>query len=202
MKTNLSYAEQQEKEKLARATFNANNERLAAIINPLRRNSYAVDFEWRHIGESLPKMANDYGVFDMCPDFQRGHVWTKEQQLHYVENALRGIVSAPAFVLQFNCPNWEDGDYQGDLPRGFQCIDGLQRYTAIQEYVKGNIKPFGLSHEDMVCSSYSIKGSQYRFRVEVYEFTKKVDLIRHYLDLNTGGTPHTAEEIERVKGLL
>lgn len=72
----------------------------------------------------------------------------------------------------------------------------------MQEYVLGNIKPFGLSHEDLECSSYSIRSVQFRFRVEVFEFQTKKELLQHYLDLNTGGTPHSKQEIERVRGML
>lgn len=36
----------------------------------------------------------------------------------------------------------------------------------------------------------------------IHTFTRRADLLQHYLDLNTGGTPHSAEEIARVRGLL
>lgn len=197
----MNYEEQQAKEKADRIRFNNNNKRLSAIINPLRSTTYTCDTEWRSIQRTFDRYAEDYGMVDLNPDFQRGHVWTEQQQLHYIENALRGIVPAPAFVIQLNCPNWDTDDYIGDLPKGFQCIDGLQRLTAVQKFINGEIKPFGLTIPDLEYSSFSIK-SMYRFRVEVFSFQNKSELLQHYIDINSGGTPHSAEEIERVKNLL
>lgn len=182
--------------------FLANNARLRAIINPLRQSTYACDVDWRRMQGALEAYAKDYGMVELNPDFQRGHVWTAAQQIHYIENALRGIVSAPAFVIQLNCPNWESDKYSGDLPHGFQCIDGLQRLTAVQKLMDGTIKPFGLSMEDLEYSSFSLKGVTYRFRIEIFSFQSRAELLQHYIDLNAGGTPHSQEEIARVKQLL
>ena len=197
-----TYEEDQAKEKASRARLFANNKRLEAIINPLRRSTYSCDVDWRGIGRALAQYGEDYGGIDLCPDFQRGHVWTEAQQVHYVENALRGVVPQSAFVIQLNCPNWEDDAYSGDLPHGMQCIDGLQRLTSVQRIMDEEIKPFGLSIADLNHSSYSLKGSTYRFRVEMFSFQTRADLLKHYIDLNSGGTPHSPEEIERVKNLL
>ena len=196
------YQQKEAQEKADRARFNANNARLKAIINPLRQSTYSCDVDWRRMQGALDRYAEDYGSVELNPDFQRGHVWTEAQQIHYVENALRGIVAQTAFVIQLNCPNWENDDYQGELPRGMQCIDGLQRLTAIQRLMAGDIKPFGLSLEDLEYSSFSLKGVSYRFRIEMFTFQTRAELLKHYLDLNTGGTPHSADEIERVKRLL
>lgn len=197
-----TYEEYKAKAKASRALLFANNKRLEAIIKPLRKSTYSCDVDWRGIVRALDAWDKDYGGLDLCPDFQRGHVWTEAQQLHYVENALRGVVPQSAFIIQLNCPNWDDENYKGDLPNGMQCIDGLQRLTAIQRLMLGQIEPFGLSLEDLNHSSYSLKGSTYRFRIEMFSFQTRADLLKHYLDLNSGGTPHTAEEIERVKNLL
>lgn len=201
MKPKLSYEEQKASEEAGRKLWQENNARLIPIIKPLQQSTHAVDHEWGYIEKALQRYAEDYEGLDLNPDFQRGHVWTPEQQVHYVENALRGIVSQAAFVIQLNCPNWENEDYEGDLPRGFQCIDGLQRLTAILKLMNGEIKPFGLTLDDLARSSFSVKRGMYRFRTEVYTFQNKADLLQHYLDLNTGGTPHSQEEIERVRAM-
>lgn len=182
--------------------FRDNNKRLSAIINPLSTARYEADFDWRTIARSFEKLKEDYGGFELNPDFQRGHVWTKQQQQHYIENVLKGVVSSSGFVIQLNCPNWDSDKVITNLPIGFQCIDGLQRYTAVQEFLSGNIKPFGLSPSDLDISSYSMKGISYRFRVAVHTFSTKADLLNHYLALNTGGTPHSEVEIERVRKML
>lgn len=172
------------------------------IIRPLRTASYEVDINLADFNESIQRLSDNYGGLEMIPDFQRGHVWTPEQQQHFIENVLRGVVSSSGFLVQFNCPNWDKFDnYTGDLPKGFQCIDGLQRITAIQKFLEGSVKPFGLSVEDLLGSSFSPKRSLYRFKLAIHNFEKRSDLLSHYLDINSGGTPHSPEEIERIRVL-
>lgn len=175
---------------------------LSEIIRPLNTAKYEVEHDWRYIAKALKGYEADYGGLDLNPDFQRGHVWTSDQKRHFIENALRGVVASGGFVVQFNCPNWDNDNYQGELPHGFQCIDGLQRITAIQDFINGEVRPFGLSVEDLDGSSFSMRRSRFRLRIAVHDFQTKADLLKHYLDLNTGGTPHSAEEIDRVRGLL
>lgn len=197
-----SYDERKADEQAAHKAYLDKTAKLKEIIKPLRTSIYATDIQWHWLESALERYAKDYGTVDLCPDFQRGHVWTPEQQLHYIENALRGLVAQNGFVIQFNCPNWETDNVKSDLPHGFQCIDGLQRLTAVQKYIAGEIKPFGLSVDDLHYSSFGIKGVQWRFRFEIFDFTRKADVLQHYLDLNAGGTPHSKEEIERVRAML
>ncbi|MYM92553.1 DUF262 domain-containing protein [Duganella vulcania] len=170
---------------------------LEQIIKPLRTATYEVDYDWSYFQQALDAYAKDYGGLDLNPDFQRGHVWTLQQKVHFIENVLRGVVSSSGSLVQFNCPNWDEYDYAGDLPRGMQCIDGLQRITAVLEFIKGEVRPFGLTVADLAGSAFAIK-SRFRFRVAVHNFTRRADLLQHYLDLNAGGTPHSMDEIERV----
>lgn len=174
---------------------------LAKIIRPLRTAQYEVDHEWTYFQRALDGFVRDYGSLELDPDFQRGHVWAPEQQQLFMENVLRGVVSSSGFLVQFNCPNFESDDFVGDLPLGVQCIDGLQRITAVMDFLAGKVRPFGFTMDDLSGSSFSVKG-RYRFRVAIHNFTWRADLLQHYLDLNTGGTPHSAEEIERVRKLL
>ncbi len=185
------------------AEYDRKTAALKRIIKPLRTASYEVDFDWRYIQKALDDYAIDYGGLDLNPDFQRGHVWTPDQQRHYIENVLRGVVSTSGFLVQLNCPNWqmEDADYLGDLPKGMQCIDGLQRITAVLNFLAGEVRPFGLMADDLNGTAFTMKGARHRFRVAIHNFKTRADLLEHYLDLNAGGTPHSQEEIERVRKL-
>ncbi len=186
-----------------RRAWEAGNAKISAIIRPMTQALYETDMFMHNFDERLLDLAADYGGLDMNPEYQRGHVWSREQQVHFVENMLRGIVSTAGFVVQFNCPNWDNDKYAGDLPKGFQCVDGLQRTTAISEWVKGNIMPFGLSLTDIQGTTFMPKNNtRYRFKVAFYAFQTRQEIIQHYLDLNCGGTPHSPEEIARVRGLL
>ncbi len=194
------YAKQAVEAKAARQKYEDKTQQLASIIKPLRSAAYEVDMDWRWFSKQMQDMGNDYGGLDFNPDFQRGHVWTPEQQKHFIENILRGVVSSSGFLVQFNCPNWDNSNYKGELPRGFQCIDGLQRITAVTKFLAGEVKPFGLHVDDLDGSSFSIR-SKYRFRVAIHNFERKFDLLSHYLDINAGGTPHSTAELDRVRNL-
>lgn len=201
MSSTLSdYGRKEQEKRAAREAYASRTESLNAIIKPLRTARYEVDHQWRDLQRAFDGYARDWGGFDLDPDFQRGHVWSPQQQRHFIENVLRGVVSSSGFLVQMNCPNWDfaDADYVGDLPLGMQCIDGLQRITAAQQFLAGEVRPFGLSVGDLDGSAFSAKGSLLRFRVAVHNFQSRADLLQHYLDLNAGGTPHSPAEIERV----
>lgn len=173
---------------------------LINIIKPLNAAKWVADYRWDNLEKALHQLGQDWGGLDMCPDFQRGHVWTPKQQLAYIEACLRGVVSSSGLLIQLNSPSWAQEDAETDLPPGLQCLDGLQRYTAITEYAKGNVQPFGLSVSELAKSRFSIK---FQFvKVAVHGFTHRADLLENYIAFNSGGTQHSADEIERVKLLL
>ena len=184
----------------------AQDERLHAIIRPLKESAWTADFPWAQFHPWLNDTAKEYGGVDMVPDFQRGHVWTKEQQLRYIEAAFRNLLPPSAKSVQFNCANWNSADKKPtDLPRGLQCMDGLQRVTAVDAWLAGEFKPFGLSIEDLDDTQWMIsKGMnlKFRFNVAIYDYTTRAQVLQHYLDFNAGGTPHSAEEIARVRQML
>lgn len=175
-------------------------QRALSIIKPLRTAKWQADFHWFTLEEHISTMGDDYGGLDLNPDFQRGHVWSPSQQVHYIENCLRGIVASSGLLIQFNSPSWNDDGINSDLPPGLQCVDGLQRYTAVTEFVKGNVKPFGFTVQELVGTRFSPK--RIHMKVAIHDFTCREDLLEHYLAINAGGTPHSTEEIERVRMLL
>ncbi|MCU9527537.1 DUF262 domain-containing protein [Pseudomonas mosselii] len=175
-------------------------QRALSIIKPLRTAKWQADFRWDRLEENVATMGADYGGLELTPDFQRGHVWTPAQQVHFIENCLRGVVASNGFLIQFNSPSWNDDASDSDLPPGLQCVDGLQRYTAITEFVKGNVKPFGFTAEELARTQFS--PARIHMKIAIHDFTRRADLLNHYLSINAGGTPHSAEEIERVRGLL
>jgi hypothetical protein len=175
---------------------------LTAIIQPLETARYEVDFDFKYVEHALEGYARDYGL-NLDPDFQRGHVWTRPQQEHFVENILRRVVASSGLVIQFNCPHFDDHDYAGELPREMQIIDGLQRLTAVRKFMAGEIHAFGMPIRDFAGSSFDAARRQlYRLRFAVHTFQTRRTLLSHYLALNAGGTPHASSEIERVRALL
>ncbi|MHD0644468.1 DUF262 domain-containing protein [Pseudomonas aeruginosa] len=179
----------------------AATDRLSKIIRPIEKPVSNQPINWSRLGRYLESQ-RDLGDIDFCPEYQRGHVWTPEQQLRYVESVLRGTVSTAGLTLQFNCPNFiHEGQHSKCLPRGIQCMDGLQRYTTAMRFLNGEIKPFGLSIDDLSGSMYAVH-LHFEFHIEMFSYQKLSDVLYHYAGINGAGTQHSPEELERVNTLL
>lgn len=177
---------------------------LYAIVRPLPAATYEVDVHLARLPVFLDQLKSDVesagGSFELEPDFQRGHVWTLEQQTRFMESLIRGC--APARIL-FNCPGWlgaVDGK-GGDIAlQSLQCIDGLQRLTAMVKFVKGELAVFGgRTASDFDASPFDT--ARLRIQVAMFEFAQRADLLQFYLDLNAGGTVHSRQELDRVAAL-
>ena len=175
---------------------------LSQIISPLPAPQYTIDCQFASIERQLSNYQKDWGL-NLDPDFQRGHVWTTEQRIAFVEGMFRGTVGESQRVIQFNAPHWNNDKHGGDLPDEIQIIDGLQRLTAVRRFLAGEFCIFnGLCVDDFEGSRYSVKMGFHRLRFAIHSFAFRHDLLRYYLDINTGGTPHSQDEIERVRRLL
>jgi hypothetical protein len=149
--------------------------------------------------ETATKMG---GTFDLCPEFQRGHVWTLEQQQRYIENLLRGI--APR-ELRFNSPVYDGRSRAGgDMhPYDFVCIDGLQRLTAVRDFLAGNFTVFdALFADDLRETPFDPFRMTMYLTITIHSLNKRAELLRMYLDINNGGSAHTQAELDRVRSLL
>lgn len=59
-------------------------------IKPFTKSgTYEVDIPLNYLERTLQSYIEDWGL-EMNPDFQRGNVWTREQQIAYVEFFFRG----------------------------------------------------------------------------------------------------------------
>lgn len=170
-------------------------------IRPLPSATYTVDNRLNDIESYITResatISSEGGTFELEPDFQRGHKWSDEQRISYVEALLRK--TAPKTIL-FNCPGWTMGKSAGgDIPRHtFQCIDGLQRLTAVRKFLAGEIEIFGdLTAAKLKGSSFDLRSFYLTFAI--YEFANRAELLQFYLDLNAGGTVHTQGELDRVR---
>lgn len=158
----------------------------------IQTGGYAVNVNLFH----LERQINDFVEegLQMNPDFQRGHVWTEQQQIAYVEYFLRGGRSG--LDIYFNHPNWQSG---GEAKEGeFVCVDGLQRITACLRFMRNEIPIFGKylnEFEDEVTQRAS-------FRFNINELQTREEVLTWYLEMNFAGTPHTKEELDRVTDLL
>jgi uncharacterized protein with ParB-like and HNH nuclease domain len=125
------------------------------------------------------------------PDFQRGYVWSQEQQIKYIEYILKGGKSAR--VIYFNHPGWM-GNWKGD----FVCVDGLQRLTSVIKFMNNEIPAFGIYYkdfEDKLCSDVDLL-------ININNLKTRKEVLQWYIEFNSGGTVHTEDEINKVKELL
>lgn len=129
------------------------------------------------------------------PDFQRGHVWTKEQQIAYLEFQFRGGKSGRD--LYFNCPYWP-GLPTGTGYEDYVCVDGLQRITAWAAFLNNEVPVFG-----HFCNEFTDRFPvEITMKVHINNLKTRKEVLQWYLGLNAGGTPHSREELTRVAKLL
>jgi len=158
--------------------------------------SYQVNQMWdflvEHVEEEIKR-----GLI-LSPDYQRGHVWTEDQQRAYVEYVLRGGRSG--LDLWFNCPGWMRG-YKGP----YELVDGKQRLHAALKFLRNEMaifpdekNPQGYFHGDFTDKLRMMVS----FIWHVNDLPKRSQVLQWYIEMNAGGTVHAPEEIERVKGLL
>ena len=78
-------------------------------------------------------------------------------------------------------------------------MDGLQRITAISRFVHNEIKVFGSYFKEYTDSPRIVMDT---IRVNINDLKTRREVLQWYIDMNAGGTPHSKEEIDRVRGLL
>lgn len=186
------------------AKLSPKDKALYGLVRPQPTAVYTVDVRLDGLEAFLAGQERDMatmgGRLELEPDFQRGHVWNDVQRVHYVENLLRG--SAPR-LIRFNAADWSGRGVRGDLPaHHLQCIDGLQRLTALRRFLAGELRLFGSSVGVGDLKGTPFDPGRFTLQVAVHEFASRADLLQFYLDLNSGGTVHADAELERVRGLL
>ena len=159
-----------------------------------RVGSYAVDYPLAYLAKEFDEFERDYNL-QMLPDFQRGHVWTEQQQIAYLEFILRGGRSGKDIYL--NSPSWHTSVEEGAY-NDFVIVDGLQRVTAIRRFINNEIKVFGSYYREYT----DTLGLDVTIRVHINDLPTKAAVLNWYLEMNSGGTPHANAEIQRVQKML
>jgi len=122
---------------------------------------------------------------DVVPEFQRGNdKWTKKMKLLFVENLLKG---AKTDLLLFRMEEDEDS----------QIIDGLQRTTAILNFIDGKIKPFGYTYSELMKDN-KLRRFRTRLTMSIYRFETLYELGSFYIEMNENIT-HSKKDIQKAK---
>lgn len=166
----------------------------------LPRGNYEVHSSWKRMSSWIEDQMKYTGqTYDEItnPDFQRNHVWNRDQQIKYIEHCLKGGKSGRD--IYFNCASWMGSTSKdSDLGDNVYCVDGLQRITAVKCFIDNEFSVFDNVYvDDLDCfhDSYTY------FKMYVLDFQNKKDILQWYLDMNGAGTPHTKEELDRVRKL-
>lgn len=159
-----------------------------ASIPQLPQAHYEIDVMWHSLERQLEWLGQGGGL-NLDPDYQRAHVWTEAQQRAYVEYILMG--GEVARSITWNSVDWPD------VAGPVELVDGKQRLESARKFIRGDLEVFGMRY--VPGELLRLHQASFKFRVCSLDRT---DVLRLYLNINAGGTPHTAAEIERVRRLL
>ena len=162
-----------------------------------RPANYRINVSWDYFPNLIDKWTNEWkgdseGNLNLNPEFQRGHVWTRKQQIAYVEFKLRGGYGANDIL--FNCVGWM-GKFEGP----FVLVDGKQRIEAVFQFLNNKLKVFEKYYRKDFEGRIS---SDTDFIFHVNDLKTEEEVLNWYLELNSGGTPHTKAELDKVKKML
>ena len=186
------------------------NDELYNIIQPLKSAKYTCALHWNWIDRWIEQQSED-GGFNDSPEYQRGHVWTEAQQISFIEAVLRGIIPDSLLSIRLNNPTFDDSvlsawcnhkQWLSELPREVQVIDGEQRLQTIRKFMHNKLAVFDgkIKADNLNGTHFSAKGRI--IQVNIMNFTTQRDLLQFYLDLNAGGTPHSQQELDKVRAML
>lgn len=171
---------------------------LKELIKKRETPRHNVDIEADNVMERIKKWGERYNGYELNLEFQRGHVWTKQDQQKYIEALLRDVLPRQAKTITLNICGWQGEEPTGDMPKGVVCIDGLQHLTAIEAFKNKEFTIFGgIDINDLTDTSFAL--DNHYLHIAVYDHQQYKDVLDLYIDMNDSGVAHTQEEIERVK---
>lgn len=171
--------------------------------SPFARSHYSVDIAMSSFHEGLmmfidaDKHENGFeldDIFGGVPAFQRDNdKWSESMQVKFVENLLMGCKTT---LMMYEIAD------KGDHGRLCDCyiLDGLQRITAIDRFVKGEITAFGESYSKLRTERV-INNLRCRLKINVYTFGSEKEAIEFYISMNENIT-HSSSDIDKAKRIL
>ena len=132
---------------------------------------------------------------EMEPEFQRNHVWTEEQQISYMEYLVRNPMDSKAKTFTLSSETWNTYKSKDNV---IYLVDGLQRLTAIKRFLNNEITIYNYYLKDFESTLFL---KRIYLDIYVYDLPYK-DMLKLYMNMNSGGVLHTKEEIDKVKRLL
>ena len=160
--------------------------------------NYTVTAEFSSILRMLKTYEEDCNL-DLNPEFQRDYVWTEQQKTNYVEFMLKGGNTGRDIL--FNCPfflSTNSYDETDPILNRMVIVDGKQRLSAILGFLQDKVKAFDHYYTDFTGSLRTAN----RLNFHINELCTRKDVLQWYLELNSGGTVHTQEELDKVRKMI
>lgn len=150
--------------------------------------SYKVNVSWNYLPTWLERQKENFGV-EYNPPYQRGYVWTKKQQIAYLEYQLRGGFSGKDIF--FNHPDWMKIVAKSN--KKLELVDGKQRIKAVLNFLNNKVKAFGYYYKEFEDKLMALEPD---FIVHVNNLESEIEVVEWYLGMNNGGTKHTKKDIQ------
>ena len=158
---------------------------------------YEVNVPLDQLIDTMKRYQDEYGLI-LEPDFQRGHVWNINQRIKYMEYFLQGGKSG--LIIYLNQPSWQSNkQFSYDE---FVLVDGLQRLTTLIMFMNNNLEIFGNNKLSDFTDKIRMSSANFNLRINVNNLKTKKEVLTWYLEMNSGGTPHTESELNKVKDLI
>lgn len=171
--------------------------RFADIPQFTRSAGYMVNVGLDYLILHYTRYVTNYGL-DVSPDFQRGYVWRPEQKIRFIEYMLSGGTSG--LDIYCNSPTWQHGNLGPDYPgTWFVLVDGKQRLDAALGFLNNEFPVHGAYYHEF---TDNLRITQGNFRWHVNDLKTRQEVLQWYLDLNSGGTVHTEDELSKVRALI
>lgn len=158
-----------------------------------REGAWECDFPLKRVWHRIDELQREEGL-DIDPDFQRAHVWTEAQQIAWIEFILRG--GKTGRVIYLNNPTWNKMVHKGY--KDFVLVDGKQRLEALRRFLHDEIRVFGSLYSEFTDELSIVQ----TIKINVNDLQTRKEVLQWYVDMNAGGTPHSADEINRVRDLM
>lgn len=180
------------------------HERLLNTYNSLRAlRPLTVGTETLFLRSVPARLHPDSPLPIVFPDYQRGHVWTDDQASRFIGFILEWG-TAPVIFLQRWAPSISSNETLPD-----EVVDGKQRMTAICRWLNNEIPASFVDGAKMFIRDYSPEDQRQltgpggpTLTIQYVSYSTRAEVIEFYLRMNTGGTPHADEELDRVRGIL
>jgi hypothetical protein len=130
----------------------------------------------------------------IVPSYQRPKVWTPKQQAAFAGFVLEGAPLPAIYVREIDVPGKGIED---------ELVDGQQRLDALAAFTAGEV-PAVFPSTGKCAWIHQIEWTGWRMRgMPVCRFRgTEAEALSLYLAINSAGTPHTQEELERVRARL